>query len=504
MIFSQYIHIMIQYRGIDKKLVLISVRMKSIKMTDQDIFVVIVIMITIGGIIYGLFKAIEKSWNVVGDTILFIILIGALWYFEFSMKTLFIVATIEFFVESLMLAFANYKNKQCSEALKQYEKLLQLKYRKCAIYQNILAQGEQKLFRKTRKVSKKWIKQWDEGVKRWERSILEIKNPERWPPSKSNEQWPLMVEDICMQGYGETWFLYEAALTKELTVEQIERINAFIITFKKTYLKAVRLMRKNGIIIEKCVDPLTKKKRYKHTMLSLHWCLYTVDNMITAEYEQQQKNKASGLYEDLASMKIYYADLPKYTEYETLEEILSCRYYNMPGKSELLCICKRELLSLLHDISSAYKAARKTFIYYKKLIDTVREGYIAFDKDCCYSTVEEAMNVCRKKDKEKKKGLRVAKETPTFEKAYKLGAKEWMKAANEKCDNRLIFWEMLVEIEWLQKKLKIIFGDEKVKALKEAIQKDKEQFDNEIQAAIFEDKKFCYYKSRAYFIGYLE
>ncbi|GAA5095696.1 hypothetical protein [Bartonella acomydis] len=225
--------------------------------------------------------------------------------------------------------------------------------------------------------------------------------------------------------------------------------------------------------------------------------------MITAEYEQQQKDKASGCYKELASMEIYYEDLPKYTEYETLEEILPCWYYNMPGDSELLCICKRELLSLLYDISSAYKAARKTFIYYKMLIDTVKEGYIAFDKDYHYSTVEDVINTCKERDKEKKKGLCVAKEIPTFEKAYKLGVREWMQAANEKCDNRLIFWEKLVERRYLRAKLEIIFGEEQLKKLEEAIKEDREKVKKEMQEAIFENKDFCYYKSREHFIDYL-
>ncbi|GAA4657435.1 hypothetical protein [Bartonella pachyuromydis] len=127
-----------------------------------------------------------------------------------------------------------------------------------------------------------------------------------------------------------------------------------------------------------------------------------IDDMITAEYEQQQKDKASGHYKELASMEIYFEDIPKYTEYETLEKILR-GFGSLPCSG--LCICKKVLLSLLYDISSDYKAARETFIYYKMLIDTVKEGYIAFDEDCCYSTVEWAMQVCRKRDKEEKKAL---------------------------------------------------------------------------------------------------
>ncbi|WP_208440169.1 hypothetical protein [Bartonella raoultii] len=426
------------------------------------------------------------------------------------------------------LWLANHQKKQLSEQLKQCDELLQLKYRECAIYQDIIAQENKRLFRKTQRIPKEWIAQWDEGVKQWERSILEIKNPERWPPSKSSGQWPLMVEDICMQGYGETWFLYEAALTKELTVEQIERINAFIITFKKTYLKAVRLMKKNGIIIEKCVDPLTKKKRYKHTMLLFHWWLYMIDDMITAEYEQQQKEKVlqrgeklkaeigfENMSEDIEGYMSEYIkvsmfeyidierDKPKYTEYEMLESIIRCGYF-LSHNYRLLCICKQGLLSFLYDISSDYKAARETFIYYKMLIDTVKEGYIAFDKDCCSFIVKEAMKVCRKRDQEEKKDLSISEKTPTFEEAYKLGVREWMKVSNEKCDNRLIFWENLITIENSKEKLKIIFGDKKAQALQEAIDKEKERFENEIQSAVLANKYLNDNKSYAYLAGILE
>ncbi len=34
-----------------------------------------------------------------------------------------------------------------------------------------------------------------------------------------------------------------------------------------------------------------------------------VDNMITAEYEQQLQKKASGYYEELKSLEIYYEDI---------------------------------------------------------------------------------------------------------------------------------------------------------------------------------------------------
>ncbi|WP_345117220.1 hypothetical protein [Bartonella jaculi] len=332
----------------------------------------------------------------------------------------------------------------------------------------------------------------------------------------------MVVKDICAQGYADTFFLYEKALKVKFTAKQIERINEIMRRpiFKQTYRKVVRLMRQNGITLRKFVDPLTKKKRYKPTMLLFHWWLYMIDDMITAEYEEQQKDKAlqrgeelkaeigfEDMSEDITVSMFEYIDIekdrPKYTEYEMLESIevcgrfLSCNY-------RLLCLCKKGLLSLLYDISSDYKAARETFIYYKKLIDTVKEGYIAFDKDCCYSTVEWAMKVCRKKDKEEKKDLSISEEMPTFEKAYKLGVKEWMKVSNEKCDNRLIFWEKLITIGNSKEKLKIIFANKKVQALQEAVDKEKEQLENEIQSAILANKYLNYNQSREYLIQYLQ
>ncbi|WP_375679909.1 hypothetical protein [Bartonella sp. AP7XZML] len=75
-----------------------------------------------------------------------------------------------------------------------------------------------------------------------------------------------------------------------------------------------------------------------------------------------------------------------------------------------------------------------------------------------------------------------------------------MKSSNEKCDNRLIFWEKLTT----QTKLKVIFGDEKVKVLEEAIDKNKEQFENEIQAAVLANNYLKCNKSYAYLIHTLE
>ncbi|WP_026501452.1 hypothetical protein [Bartonella vinsonii] len=154
----------------------------------------------------------------------------------------------------------------------------------------------------------------------------------------------------------------------------------------------------------------------------------------------------------------------------------------------------------MYDISNDYKAARETFIYYKRLIDAMKEGYIAFDFDCCYWTVEYKLNEYKKRDKEDKKGLCFDQESPTFEEAYKLGVIEWMKVANKECYDRLSFWESLVGIE----KLKIIFGDEKVEALKETIKKEQEQFASKIEAAILSDQYFRCHESRSYLIKYFQ
>ncbi|WP_375679907.1 hypothetical protein [Bartonella sp. AP7XZML] len=161
------------------------------------------------------------------------------------------------------LWLANYQKKQLSEQLEQYEKLWQLKDRECAIYQDIIAQWEQRLVKKTQKISPKWIKQWDEEVKEWERSILEIKKIGYISESyESKKQQHPMVQDICAQGYVDIFFLYKKALEVEFTAEHIERINELMMRpiFKETYPKVVRFMRQNGVTLRKFVDPLTKKK----------------------------------------------------------------------------------------------------------------------------------------------------------------------------------------------------------------------------------------------------
>ncbi len=67
-----------------------------------------------------------------------------------------------------MLAFAIYQNKHLTKQLEQKEQ-------DCAGYQDIIAQWEQRLLAKTQKVSQEWLKQWDEGVRLWERDVLGIK-----------------------------------------------------------------------------------------------------------------------------------------------------------------------------------------------------------------------------------------------------------------------------------------------------------------------------------------
>ncbi len=69
-------------------------------------------------IIYSIWKGVEKSWNAgFGDTILFIIIIGAFWYFEFSMKILLSVAGIGCLVVRLFLGVANRHKKQINDGI---------------------------------------------------------------------------------------------------------------------------------------------------------------------------------------------------------------------------------------------------------------------------------------------------------------------------------------------------------------------------------------------------
>ncbi|WP_375614077.1 hypothetical protein, partial [Bartonella sp. AC151YNML] len=384
----------------------------------------------------------------------------------------------------------------------QLTEQLEQKEQECAEHKYIIVQGEQRLFEKTQKISQEWLKQWDEGVRLWERDALGIKNP-REDMKFSGDRLPL-VKDICVRGDHKVRFLYKQALGKKLTDEHYKKICSLLDTsyFRKFFLKAVRLMSKNGITLQKFVDPLTNKKRSQPTMLLLHWWLYVLDDMIIAECKQHQKKNFTGEDEKKKFTDTLWDNISMSTEHKEIEKMLNLSE-SWSGECTLLLYCKKNVLSLLCDISSDYKAARETFIYYKKLIKTVKKGYVAFDNGCHSVTVRDVINTCKENDTNRAKNLSIFEGNPTFEEAYKLGVKEWMKSSNETCDNRLIFWEKLVEEKKLKEKLKIIFGDEKVKALKEAVEKDKEQLASEMQKAILENKDSHYYKCRQQLINYL-
>ncbi|WP_375628675.1 hypothetical protein [Bartonella sp. CM88QHHN] len=394
-----------------------------------------------------------------------------------------------------IIAQGAYKCLQLTDQLEQ-------KAQECAGYQDIIAQGEQRLLAKTQKVSQEWLKQWDEGVRLWERDVLGIKNP-REDMKFSGDRLPL-VKDICVRGDHKVRLLYKQALGKKLTYEHYKKICSLLDTsyFRKFFVKAVRLMSKNGITLQKFVDPLTNKKRSQPTMLLLHWWLYVLDDMITAECKQHQKENFTGEDEKKKFTDTLWDNISISIEHKEIEKMLKLSE-SWSGECTLLLYCKKNVLLLLCDISSDYKAARETFIYYKKLIKTVKKGYVAFDNGCHSVTVRDAINTCKENDTNRAKNLSIVEGNPTFEEAYKLGVREWIKAANEKCDNRLIFWEKLVEEKKLKEKLKIIFGNEKIKALKEAVEKDKEQLASEMQKAILENKDFHYYKCRRHLINYL-
>ncbi|WP_375676212.1 MULTISPECIES: hypothetical protein [unclassified Bartonella] len=430
-----------------------------------------------------------------GVMILCIIWMGKSWYLGYSVDFLFGLAMIVCCGGSLMLALAIYQNKHLTKQLEQKEQ-------ECAGYQDIIAQGEQRLVKKTQKISQEWLKQWDEGVRLWERDVLGIKNP-REDMKFSGDRLPF-VKDICVRGEHEVRLLYKQALEKKLTYEHYKKICSLLDTsyFRKFFVKAVRLMRKNGITLQKFVDPLTNKKRSQPTMLLLHWWLYVLDDMITAECKQHQKENSTGEDKKKKFTDTLWDNISISTEHEEIEEMLKLSE-SWSGECILLLYCKKKVLLLLCDFSSDYKAARETFIYYKKLIKTVKKGYVAFDNGCHSVTVRDVINTCKENDTNRAKNLSIAEGNPTFEEAYKLGAREWIKAANETCDNRLIFWEKLVEEKKLKEKLKIIFGNEKIKALKEAVEKDKEQLASEMQKAILENKDFHYYKCRRHLINYL-
>ncbi|WP_375617859.1 MULTISPECIES: hypothetical protein [unclassified Bartonella] len=136
--------------------------------------------------------------------------------------------------------------------------------------------------------------------------------------------------------------------------------------------------------------------------------------------------------------------------HKEIEKMLEHRNFLSDQCAPLLC-CKKDVLLLLCDISDGYKKARETFIYYKKLIKTVKKGYMAFDKGCSYTIVKDTINTCKDNDASMGPDSSIVEGTLTFKKAYTSGARRWLKSSNEKCDNRLIFGEQLVGIGDLQK-----------------------------------------------------
>ncbi|USP02316.1 hypothetical protein [Bartonella taylorii] len=407
-----------------------------------------------------------------------------------------------------MFVLANYKKEQLEkkklfeqkrlfEQKKQFE---QLKDRECAIYKDIIIKWEAKLFQETQTISQEWLGQ-------WERDVLEIRNLGHI--SKACGQQHPMVKGICEKGHAYILSLYKKALEKKLTSEHYEKINDTvnhlmgIEVCKKNYQKTVRLMKDNGIIDEEFADPLTvdpstKETKYKPAMLVFHWWLYVIDDKIaTLKREQQEQSKS--ICEKRESMGVYGDSIYTNREYEEIEKTVDHSW----SEEEWLLTNKKDILSLLCGISDIYGAARETFIYYYRLIGIVKAGYIAFNQNCDHSTVKSEIDACKKEDKKQEKGFSIAEGTPTFEEAYKLGAKEWMKVSSEKFYNQRIFWSKLIQIENARIKLQIIFGDEKVKRLEEAINADKEHFDTKLREALSEDKDFHYNKSCAYFVHML-
>ncbi|UNF45269.1 hypothetical protein MNL06_06950 [Bartonella krasnovii] len=485
----------------------------------MEIIDVIIATIERIGFIITIIKFIRKwkKQSVCMGLVVFAIVMGGLWYWGYSTNVLLGFAMgIVFCVGGIILVAKIYHNKQLTKQLKQ-------KDREYQIYKKIVEEGEQRLFQKTQEISQEWIEQWNEGVRQWERNVLGIKNPRAGIKVSGNR--PSLVKGMCVQGQEKVYSLYEKelknicahgkrelcllykeALKEDLIEKHYEEIFHIFVnsSFKKYFAKTVWLMLKNGISLQKFVDPVTKKTRYKHTMLSLHWCLYVVDDMITAEYERYREKPSKKKTENQKNIDTLWDNISILTtEYEEISEILN-HSNSLSDQYALLLQCKKDVLSLLYDISSDYKTARKTFIYYKKLIKTVKQGYLAFDKSCDFNTVKNAINICRENDKKRGNDLFIVEELRTFEKAYASGAKEWLRLSNEKCDDRLIFWEKLVGISNSQKKLKIIFGEKQLKKLEEAVENDREQVKREMQEAIFENKHFCYYRSRAQFIGCLQ
>ncbi|UTO28247.1 hypothetical protein [Bartonella harrusi] len=70
---------------------------------------------------------------------------------------------------------------------------------------------------------------------------------------------------------------------KELTDEHCKKVWDLLENFsyhKEYYVKTVRLMENNEIILEKFIDSRINKERIAPTVLLLHWWLYVVDDTI--------------------------------------------------------------------------------------------------------------------------------------------------------------------------------------------------------------------------------
>ncbi|WP_273758191.1 hypothetical protein [Bartonella sp. AU55XJBT] len=471
------------------------------------------------GFIITIIKFIRKwkKLSIFIGLVVFAIVMGGLWYWGYSTNVLLGFAMgMVCCVGGIMLVTTIYRNKQLTEQLKQ-------KDREYQIYKKIVEKGEQRLFKKTQKISKEWIEQWDEGVRQWERNALRIEKTGAGIKALGNR--PSLVKGMCVQGQEEVYslyekelknicaqggrelrLLYEKALEEELAEEHYKKINNSvkhcidINHFKENYQKTLELMNENGIIVEEIVEPHTQEIKYKATMLFFHWYLYVLDNMIANWDRRQSEEQSSEKNEKRESTDSYKGNISTIIACEEIQKTIS------PHRSEGDWVLdnKSYILSLLYGISYGYKVAITTFIYYKMLINTVKEGYIALDEDCSYSTVEDAMKACRKKDKEEKKDLSISGEIPTFEEAYKLGAKERLRLSNEKCFDQLFYWDMLLKTENARDKLQYIFDEDQLKKLEEAINKEKELFSIKLREAIVENKDFHYNQSCVHFINYLK
>ncbi|WP_273755949.1 hypothetical protein [Bartonella sp. MM73XJBT] len=144
------------------------------------------------------------------------------------------------------MAFRNYLRINAYE--EQFELLQEQKNREIEMYKEQITKWDRSLLKKAQKISQKWIKKWNTEIRLWERDILRIKHPIMI--AEDCKYYHPIIKDICTQEYKEILFLYEKALETELTPEYNEKINALMMhthpIFKKTYLKAIRLMKKMG------------------------------------------------------------------------------------------------------------------------------------------------------------------------------------------------------------------------------------------------------------------